>query len=79
MFLNFNTDGTFSSGNTAPLGYDCFRRSYGTFKKIDETHIRLHINLFSQDGTCKKITKRKRRDLGVFEIKPTEYRYQLIK
>ncbi len=56
-FLNFNTDGTFSSGNTAPCGNDYFRRSYGTFKKIDETHIRLHINLFSQDGTCKKITK----------------------
>jgi len=78
-FLSFNADGTFSSGNTAPLGYDCFRRSYGTFKKIDETHIQLQINLFSQEGTCISVTDTIRQNLGIFEIKPNEYGYQLIK
>ena len=55
--LYLEANGTFYSRNFTPCGNDCFRHSSGTFKKIDETHIRLHINLFSQDGTCKKITK----------------------
>ncbi|WP_295810996.1 hypothetical protein [uncultured Apibacter sp.] len=78
-FLDFNADGTFRTWNTAPCGNGCFFNSYGTFKKIDETHIQLQINLFSQEGTCIPVTDTIRQNLGIFEIKPNEYGYQLIK
>ncbi|MCT6869652.1 MAG: hypothetical protein M3Z80_06890 [Apibacter sp.] len=78
-FLVFNADGTFRTWNTAPCGNGCFFNSYGTFKKIDETHIQLQINLFSQEGTCIPVTDTIRQNLGIFEIKPNEYGYQLIK
>lgn len=52
-------------------------------KKIDETHIRLQINLSSQSGYCPGggITDTKPRDLGIFEIKSksSEHAYELIK
>ncbi len=78
-FLVFNADGTFRTWYTAPCGNGCFFNSYGTFKKIDETHIQLQINLFSQEGTCIPVTDTIRQNLGIFEIKPNEYGYQLIK
>ena len=81
-FLNLNADGTFTSWNTAPCGNDCFYRSHGTFKKVDETHIRLQINLSSQSGYCPGggIADTKPRDLGIFEIKSkSSHAYELIK
>ncbi|WP_294843238.1 hypothetical protein [uncultured Gilliamella sp.] len=77
--LTFNTNGTFISKYSADCGNDCFTRSEGTFEKIDETHLRLQINLFSRFGRCEGLEDRTVRDLGTFEIKPTEDGYQLIK
>ena len=58
---------------------ECFPYSQDAFKKIDETHIQLQINLFTQEGTCRPVTDTIRQNLGIFEIKPNEYGYQLIK
>lgn len=77
--LTFNTNGTFISEYSAECGNDCFTRSEGTFEKIDETHLRLQINLFSRSGDCEGVEDRTVRDLGTFEIKPTENGYQLVK
>ena len=62
-------------------GNDYFYCSQGTFKKVDETHIRLQINSYSQSEPCPSggITDTKPRDLGIFEIKSSEYGYELIK
>ena len=80
-YLNLNDDGTFNSGNSAPCDNDCFYHSDGIFKKIDETHIRLQINSSSQTSLCPDGEKfnREPRDLGIFEIKTYEDRYDLIK
>ena len=77
--LTFNTNGTFISKYSADCGNDCFTRSEGTFEKIDETHLRLQINLFARSGWCEGVEDRTVRDLGTFEIKPTENGYQLVK
>ena len=79
--LYLEANGTFYSRNFTPCGNDCFRHSSGTFKKIDETHIQLQIKKSGQSGLCPggKKVNRKRRDLGIFEIKAYEDRYDLIK
>ena len=77
--LTFNTNGTFISKYSADCGNDCFTRSEGTFEKIDETHLRLQINLFARSGWCEGVEDRTVRDLGTFEIKPTKNGYQLVK
>ncbi|MCX8607713.1 hypothetical protein J3U46_02905, partial [Gilliamella sp. B3771] len=77
--LTFNTNGTFISKYSADCGNDCFNRSEGTFEKIDETHLRLQINLFARSGWCEGVEDRTLRDLGTFEIKPTKNGYQLVK
>ena len=77
--LTFNTNGTFLSKYSARCGNDCFTGSEGTFEKIDETHLRLQINLFQRSGDCEGVEDKTVRDLGTFEIKPTENGYQLVK
>ena len=79
--LYLEANGTFYSRNYTPCGNDCFYHSSGTFKKIDETHIQLQIKKSGQSGLCPggKKVNRKRRDLGIFEIKTYEDRYDLIK
>ena len=79
--LYLEANGTFYSRNFTPCGNDCFHHSSGTFKKIDETHIQLQIKKSGQSGVCPggKKVNRKRRDLGIFEIKTYEDRYDLIK
>ena len=77
--LTFNTNGTFISVYSTGCGIDCFSSSRGTYEKIDETHFRLQINLFSRFGRCEGLEDRTVRDLGTFEIKPTEDGYQLVK
>lgn len=77
--LTFITNGTFISEYSADCGNDCFTRSEGTYEKIDETHLRLQINLFQRYGDCEGVEDKTVRDLGTFEIKPTENGYQLIK
>ena len=79
--LYLKADGTFFSMNTTPCGNDCSYYSYGIFKKIDETHIQLQIKVSGQSDFCPGGEKvnRKRRDLGIFEIKAYEDRYDLIK
>lgn len=79
--LTFNTNGTFLSKYSSDCGNDCFTRSEGTYEKIDETHLRLQINLFMLYGQpCgERVEDRTVRDLGTFEIKPTENGYQLVK
>ena len=79
--LYLNTDGTFYSTTTSECGNDCFRHSSGTFKKIDETHIQLQIKVSGQLGLCRGGEKvnTEPRDLGIFEIKAYEDRYNLIK
>ena len=76
-----NADGTFYSRNSTPCGNDCSYYSSGTFKKIDETHIQLQIKVSGQSRWCPGGEKvnRKPRDLGIFEIKAYEDRYNLIK
>ena len=74
-YLNLNADGTFNSWNSAECANDCFYHSNGTFKKIDETHIRLQINSFWQTGVLcpdREKNNSKSRDLGIFEIKTDE-------
>jgi len=80
-FLDLKTDGTFSSWNMIENGYDCFYFSRGTFKKVDETHIRLQINASTQSSWCPGGEKidREPRDLGIFKIKTYKDRYGLIK
>ena len=82
-YLNLNADGTFTSWNFMPCDNDCFYCSHGTFKKVDETHVRLQINSYSysQSEPCPSggITDTKPRDLGIFEIKSSEDGYELIK
>ena len=79
--LNLNDDGTFNSGNFAWCDNDCFYHSSGTFKKIDETHIQLQIKVSGQSRWCPggRITNTEPRDLGIFEIKTYEDRYNKIK
>ena len=77
--LTFNTNGTFLSKYSARCGNDCFTHSEGIYEKIDETHLRLQINFFSRFGQCEGVEDRTVRDLGTFEIKPTENGFQLIK
>ena len=80
-YLNLNADGTFTSWNFMSCGNDYFYCSQGTFKKVDETHIPLQINSYSQSEPCPSggITDTKPRDLGIFEIKSSEDGYELIK
>ena len=79
--LYLKADGTFYSTTTSECGNDCFYHSSGTFKKIDETHIQLQIKESGQAGLCwgESITNTEPRDLGIFEIKTYEDRYDLIK
>ena len=90
--LFLNADGTYFSTTTSEYGTyfptttsecsnDCFYYSDGTFKKIDETHIQLQIEESGQSDVCPGGAKvnRKPRDLGIFEIKTYEDRYDLIK
>ena len=81
--LYLKADGTFLSTTTSysECGNDCIRHSSGTFKKIDETHIQLQIKVSGQSRWCPGGEKvnRKPRDLGIFEIKTYEDRYDLIK
>ena len=77
--LFLNTDGTFFSTTTSECGNDCFYHSSGTFKKIDETHIQLQIKVSGQSCPGGEKVNRKPRDLGIFEIKAYEDRYDLIK
>jgi len=79
--LYLEANGTFYSRNSAPCGNHCTYYSEGIFKKIDETHIQLQIKKSAQSGLCPggKKVNRKRRDLGIFEIKAYEDRYDLIK
>ena len=79
--LYLEANGTFYSRDTAPCGNQCIYYSNGIFKKIDETHIQLQIKKSAQSGLCPggKKVNRKRRDLGIFEIKTYEDRYDLIK
>ena len=79
--LYLEANGTFYSRNSAPCGNHCTYYSNGIFKKIDETHIQLQIKKSGQSGLCPggKKVNRKRRDLGIFEIKTYEDRYDLIK
>ena len=77
--LYLEANGTFYSRNFTPCGNDCFYYSDGTFKKIDETHIQLQIKESGQSCPGGKKVNRKRRDLGIFEIKTYEDRYDLIK
>ena len=79
--LDLKADGTFNSWNSSLCGNVCLSNSNGIFKKIDETHIRLQINSFWQTSLCPggEITYTEPRDLGIFEIKTYEDRYDLIK
>ncbi|MGE9658010.1 hypothetical protein ACQP6C_05885 [Snodgrassella alvi] len=79
--LYLKADGTFYSRNSTPCGNDCSYYSSGTFKKIDETHIQLQIKESGQSRWCPGGEKidREPRDLGIFEIKAYEDRYDLIK
>ena len=79
--LYLRADGTFYSRNSTPCGNDCSYYSSGTFKKIDETHIQLQIKESGQSRWCLggEITNTEPRDLGIFEIKAYEDRYDLIK
>ncbi|MGE9659085.1 hypothetical protein ACQP6C_11425 [Snodgrassella alvi] len=79
--LYLRADGTFYSRNSTPCGNDCSYYSSGTFKKIDETHIQLQIKVSGQSRWCPggRITNTEPRDLGIFEIKTYEDRYDLIK
>ncbi|MBI0067306.1 MULTISPECIES: hypothetical protein [unclassified Snodgrassella] len=79
--LSLKADGTFYSENSISCGYDCAYYSSGTFKKIDETHIQLQIKESGQSSWCLggEITNTEPRDLGIFEIKTYEDRYDLIK
>ena len=77
--LYLEANGTFYSRDFTPCGNDCFYHSSGTFKKIDETHIQLQIKKSGQSCPSEKKVNRKRRDLGIFEIKAYEDRYDLIK
>ena len=79
--LYLRADGTFYSRNSTPCGNDCSYYSSGTFKKIDETHIQLQIKKSGQSGLClggEKVNTEPR-DLGIFEIKTYEDRYDLIR
>ena len=79
--LYLEANGTFYSRNFTPCGNDCFYHSSGTFKKIDETHIQLQIKVSGQSGLClggEKVNTEPR-DLGIFEIKTYEDRYDLIR
>nr|WP_303832636.1 hypothetical protein [Snodgrassella alvi] len=80
-FLYLNADGTFHSVGMREHGDNCFDFSQGTFQKIDEKHIRLQINVSTQSDLCPGGEKldREPRDLGIFEIKTYEDRYDLIK
>ena len=77
--LYLEANGTFYSRNFTPCGNDCFYHSSGTFKKIDETHIQLQIKVSGQSCPGGEKVNRKPRDLGIFEIKAYEDRYDLIK
>ena len=79
--LYLEANGTFYSRDSTPCGNQCIYYSNGIFKKIDETHIQLQIKKSGQSGLCPggKKVNRKRRDLGIFEIKAYEDRYDLIK
>nr|WP_219999526.1 hypothetical protein [Snodgrassella alvi] len=72
--LYLKADGTYFSTTTSECGNDCFYYSDGIFKKIDETHIQLQIEKSGQSDLCPggKKVNRKRRDLGIFEIKTDE-------
>ena len=66
-----------------PCDNDCFYCSHSTFKKADETYMRLQINSYSysQSEPCPSggISDTKPRYLCIFEIKSSEYGYELIK
>ena len=81
-FLSLIDNGTFISWNMIENGDDCFYFSRGTFKKVDEKHIRLQINVSMQSSGCTgggEKLDREPRDLGIFEIKTYEDSYDLIK
>lgn len=77
--VTFNPNGTFNSRYSAWCGNDCFPHSKGTFEKIDETHIRLKLDVLEITGDCPYSIDSTHHDLGIFLIKKTENGYRLIK
>ena len=80
-FFYVKDNGTFYTRNSTPYGNDCIYYSNGIFKKIDETHIQLQIKESGRTSLCPdgEEVNKKPRELGIFEIKTYEDRYDLIK
>lgn len=70
----------FSSFYTAECGNDCFPRSIGTFKMIDNDHINLFVEEFEQSGQCEYKKMQLNLDLGNYYIsKQSDSIIKLIK
>ncbi|WP_131474491.1 hypothetical protein [Flavobacterium sp. KMS] len=50
----FDKNNTFKCSYSATCGNDCFPSSVGTYKLIDNKHIEIDINEFSQTGDCEQ-------------------------
>jgi len=76
--VEFRSDMSFASYYTAPDGFDYFSSVTGTYKWIDESHIKIHVGEIALSGRW-HLNEKPDVDLGVFIVNKTDNGFRLIK